>query len=56
MDKVLEMMERCGGSFVNALAACYRKADPVNRGILEQSFSRIFETYRLMVKEMGGDV
>ena len=43
--KALENMDRFGGSFVQSLAVCYRKADPDNKEILIKSFNKIFTKY-----------
>ena len=43
--KALENMDRFGGSFVQSLAVCYRKADPDNKEILIKSFNKIFIKY-----------
>lgn len=45
-DAVLQMMEQYGGSFVKALADCYRKADGVNRGKLQEAFADYFNHYK----------
>lgn len=44
-DKTLEAMERYGGSFVKALAACYRTADAENRAKLYAAFEDLFTEY-----------
>lgn len=41
----LENMSRYGGSFVQALAECFRKADNVNFGRLKYAFPDIWEEY-----------
>jgi len=42
---VLDAMERFGGSFIQALAACYRRADDVNRGTLKLAFATYWAQY-----------
>jgi len=44
-DDALHLMEVQGGSFVKALAHLYRMADPVNKSIAREAFSKYFETY-----------
>lgn len=44
-DQVLEAMEVYGGSFVLALARCFRAADPVNRARLRAAFADIWANY-----------
>ena len=41
----LENMEVFGGSFVQSLAVCYRKADPSNQTILYNAFEHLFFKY-----------
>ena len=41
----LENMEVFGGSFVQSLAVCYRKADPGNQTILYNAFEHLFFKY-----------
>ena len=43
--KALENMDRFGGSFVQSLAVCYRKADPDNQTILYNAFEYLFFKY-----------
>ena len=38
----LSNMDKFGGSFIQSLAVCYRKADPGNKDILLKSFNKIF--------------
>ena len=38
-------MDRFGGSFVQSLAVCYRKADPDNQTILFNAFEATFTKY-----------
>jgi hypothetical protein len=44
-DDVLETMDRFGGSFVQALAVCYRRADDGNRRILRDAFAAYWTRY-----------
>ena len=41
----LENMEVFGGSFVQSLAFCYKKADPINKGRLFDAFEHLFNKY-----------
>ena len=41
----LENMDRFGGSFVQSLAICYKKADPDNQTILYNAFEHLFFKY-----------
>lgn len=45
-DEMIEAMEQYGGSFVQALAQCLRRADPNNYQRLEIAFPEYFEEYR----------
>jgi hypothetical protein len=44
-DDVLEAMDRFGGSFVQALARCWRCADERNRRILQDAFAAYWTHY-----------
>jgi len=46
--QIIEKMEQYGGSFVKALAAAARRADPYNLGKLRQTFKEYWDTYREM--------
>lgn len=46
--KIVEAMEKYGGSFVKALANAARHADHQNLGKLRQAFSEYWSTYREM--------
>ena len=46
--KVVDMMERYGGGFVNALAACIRRADEVNLQKLHSAFPEYWKQYLAM--------
>ena len=43
--KALENMDRFGGSFEQALAACYSIADPDNKTILLNAFESLFRNF-----------
>ena len=43
--KALANMDRFGGSFIQSLAVCYRKADPINQKILYEAFEHFFFKY-----------
>mgnify|MGYP001586514457 CR=1 FL=1 len=47
-ERVIETMEESGGSFVKALAECFRRADRVNYSKLKSTFKEYFSEYRLM--------
>jgi hypothetical protein len=44
-DDVLEAMDRFGGSFVQALAQCWRCADDRNRHVLKDAFANYWTHY-----------
>lgn len=44
-DDVLAAMDRFGGSFVQALAACWRYADERNRRMLHDAFAAYWTHY-----------
>lgn len=46
--KVIETMEKYGGSFVQALARCFRRADTNNFRTLREAFAEYWEQYRKM--------
>ena len=45
INKALENMIRFGGSFMQSLAICYKKADPINQKILYEAFEHFFFKY-----------
>jgi hypothetical protein len=49
-DATLEAMERYGGSFVQALAALYRRGDPDNQATLRHAFAVTFAQYAGMAE------
>ena len=46
---IIEEMEKYGGSFVKALAKCFRRADPVNFLKLKNTFSEYWSQYNKKV-------
>lgn len=54
-DRVVREMERRGGSFIQALAAAWRKADLSNRAIIEKAFGHEFDRYALYLKPEEDD-
>jgi hypothetical protein len=48
-DQVVEAMTRYGGSFVQALAVCWLRADAVNRAILQRAFPATWTQYAELV-------
>lgn len=48
--KIVEAMETYGGSFVKALAECFRRADRYNFVILKNAFYAYWEEYEQMAK------
>ncbi len=49
--RVLEQMQRYGGSFVKALAECLWHADAINYQKLKAIFPEYFNQYRLMANK-----
>jgi hypothetical protein len=47
---VLEQMEKYGGSFVQALAVCFRRADPNNLAKLKETFAEYWQQYEQMLE------
>jgi hypothetical protein len=47
---VVEAMRRYGGSFVQALAVCWQRADIVNRHRLEDAFPDIWAEYQRLAE------
>lgn len=47
---VVDAMEKYGGSFVQALAVCFRRADANNLAKLKATFSEYWEQYEGMAK------
>lgn len=50
--ETIEAMERCGGSFAQALAMAYLRADPENRIRIKFAFPELFERYRSVAKQL----
>lgn len=48
---VVEAMEKYGGSFVQALAVCFRRADAGNLYKLKTTFSEYWEQYTEMAED-----
>jgi len=44
--RIVENMEKFGGSFVKALAQCFRHADSCNFEKLKSTFSEYWEQYK----------
>ena len=51
---IVKMMERYGGSFVQALAQCFHRADPINFIKLRTTFSKYWEQYEEMLNKQNG--
>lgn len=49
---IVEAMTKYGGSFVQALAECFHRADATNFAKLRETFSNYWEQYEGMVKEV----
>lgn len=49
--KIIEAMETYGGSFVKALAECFRRADHQNFIKLKTTFSEYWQQYTEMAKK-----
>lgn len=47
---VVEAMEKYGGSFVQALAVCFRRADQFNLAKLKETFSEYWQQYTEMAE------
>jgi len=48
--KVIEAMERYGGSFVKALAVAFYRADHINTQKLKSAFPEYWEQYKKMAE------
>jgi hypothetical protein len=53
-DAVVAAMERYGGSFVVALAACWRRADDENRRTLRGAFTATWANYAELAERAAG--
>lgn len=51
--KIVDTMEKFGGSFVQSLAMAFRTADRVNFLKLKRTFSSYWEEYRKMSKNIN---
>lgn len=49
--RIVETMEKYGGSFVKALAECFHRADPINFKKLKNAFSEYWKEYEEMSKK-----
>lgn len=47
-NKIVETMEQYGGSFIQALAVCFRRADPINFMKLQLEFTDYWRQYASM--------
>ena len=52
----VEMMDRFGGSFAQAIGKAWIVADPMNKSILEEAFRDLFERYKERAKVWGNGV
>ena len=50
---IVEAMEKYGGSFVKALAECFRRADSFNTIKLKNAFPEYWKQYKDMAKRDG---
>ena len=55
-DKIIEMMEKYGGSFVKALSNCARYADSINFVRLKETFNEYFVEYNEFVRRAENKV
>lgn len=46
--KIVERMEKYGGSFVKALSQCFYTADSKNFNLLKETFSEYWKQYKEM--------
>jgi len=53
--KVVKAMEKYGGSFVQALAVCFYRADQDNFHKLKQTFSEYWSKYEKVAEEVGDE-
>jgi pyruvate/2-oxoacid:ferredoxin oxidoreductase beta subunit len=47
----LDAMQKYGGSFIKALAACYIAADPSNRKIIQEAWSYYWQQYAAIAED-----
>lgn len=50
--KIIEAMQKHGGSFIQRLAAAYIAADPFNKGKIRGTFEAEFNRYQAMAEAM----
>ena len=50
--KIIETMQKYGGSFIQRLAAAFIAADPENKGIIKGAFEADFNRYLAMAEAM----
>lgn len=53
---ITDTMARCGGSFVQALAHAWRKADPINREKIQKTWSAEWTKYTAMTKRIKEEI
>lgn len=51
-EPTVEAMEALGGSFIKALAECWRRADPCNKSILKYAFAAYWRDYERKAASM----
>lgn len=51
IERILEKMERFGGSFVQDLVVLYRRADPVNQSKILRTWANYFDEYSTFVED-----
>jgi hypothetical protein len=57
-EEILQVMETHGGSFVQALALCYRCGDAFNQARLREAFQDLWRHYRelaVLMHDRRGD-
>jgi tryptophan synthase beta subunit len=52
--RIVENMEKYGGSFVESLAQCFYHADPINFQKLKHTFALYWEEYEKLGKTYNG--
>jgi pyruvate/2-oxoacid:ferredoxin oxidoreductase beta subunit len=52
IESTIRAMERMGGSFVRALAECYRRADSTNKKKIETTWPEYFKEYKDLAKKI----
>jgi hypothetical protein len=51
-SRIIEAINRYGGSFAKALARTFQLADDTNRARIKLAFADLFEHYAMMAKNM----